>query len=56
MAEPRGYIIRVYDRGGKVQIEMDEMDAILSLGNIGRLEYDDTTKNIRIELVHYLLV
>ena len=47
---PDGYAIRVNNRGGMIpfRIEEDEMDAILSLGKIKRLEVLPT--EIRIEV------
>jgi hypothetical protein len=47
---PDGFTIRVDSRGGKF-LERDEMDAILSLGKIRQLEYEDTMKDIRIEVI-----
>jgi hypothetical protein len=41
---PGGYTLRVNDRGGlnPLRIEGDEMDAILSVGRIRRLEVEST--------------
>ena len=48
---PEGYVIRVNNRGGlnPFHIDGDEMDAILALGRIKRLEVE--LSNIRIEVL-----
>jgi hypothetical protein len=52
MHMPDGYMVRVFRREGSPsrRIEMDEMDAILTLGKIRLLVVEDTVGDILIEL------
>ena len=51
---PYGYTVTVGARGygteGPYQIPMEEMDAVLSLGKIRLLLYEEVSKQIRIEI------
>jgi len=51
MNMPRGYIVKVSRREGSPsrRIEMDEIDAILTLGKIKFLAVEDTVGDILIE-------
>ena len=52
MNMPQGYMVTVSGREGSPsrRIEMDEMDAILSLGKIRLLAVEDTVGHILIEV------
>ena len=52
MNMPRGYMVTVSSREGNPsrRIEMDEMDAILTLGKIRLLAVEDTVRDILIEV------
>ena len=52
MNMPHGYVLTVFKREGSPsrRIEMDEMDAILALGQIRLLAVEDTVGDILIEV------
>jgi len=57
MNMPHGYVVTVSKREGSPsrRIEIDEMDAILALGQIRLLAVEDTVGDILIEVLNRLM-
>ena len=57
MNMPHGYVVTVSKREGSPtrRIEIDEMDAILVLGEIRLLAVEDTVEDILIEVLNRLM-
>jgi hypothetical protein len=57
MNMPHGYVVTVSKREGTPsrRIEIDEMDAILTLGQIRLLAVEDTVGDILIEVLYRLI-
>ena len=57
MNMPHGYLVTVSKREGSPtrRIEIDEMDAILALGEIRLLAVEDTVEDILIEVLNRLM-